>query len=65
MNVLLALVPSRYRAAAKAWVAGYAAVLTAVVSAVPHLPKWLAVVVALSSALGVYATPNVQPEATE
>ena len=59
MSAILALIPKRYQHAAKAWVAAAATVLTAVVAAVPDLPKWAAVVVAVLGTLGVYGTPNV------
>lgn len=62
-SALLALVPKRFQHAAKAVVTAYAAVITAVVAAVPDLPRWLSVVVAVSAAVGVYQVPNITEEA--
>lgn len=62
MTAILALIPKRYQHAAKAVVAAFAAVLTAVVAAFPDLPKWAAVIVAILGTLGVYGTPNVTPD---
>ncbi len=57
-KALQALVPARWQHAAKAVLSVYAAALTAVVAAIPDAPRWLLVVVAVSSALGVYQVPN-------
>jgi len=59
---VLALIPKRFQHVAKALVGLAGVVVTAVVTAVPDLPRWAAVVVAVLTAAGVYQTPNVTPE---
>jgi len=47
--------------AAKAIVAALGAVAAAVVPLLPDVPRWLAPILALATAAGVYATPNRAP----
>lgn len=54
--------PETFRTAAKAWVGLIGAVLVAVVATLgTDTPRWLAVVVAVVTAIGVYLTPNAAP----
>jgi hypothetical protein len=56
---LVSLLPVKWQDKAKTIVAVLGLVLGAVVESLPAVPHWLAVVVAVLTALGVYATPNV------
>ena len=57
MLALVALLPAIWQPKAKAIVAALGTVLTVVVASVPELPKWASVVVAVLTALGIYAVP--------
>lgn len=57
MEHVLALIPRRYHDKAKAVAALLGLIASAIVVAVPTLPPWAPVAVAVLTALGVYAVP--------
>lgn len=59
MEAIVRLLPTSWQPKAKALVTVISIVLTVVVAAVPVLPKWATIVVAVLSGLMVYQTPAV------
>lgn len=57
------LLPAAWQPYAKAWVAATGGTATAVVTAWPAAPEWLAVVASALTAVGVYLTPNAEGDA--
>jgi hypothetical protein len=55
--------PVGVRPYAKAVVAVIGVILTALVTNLDEVPQWLSVLVSILTALGVYATPNKDPQA--
>jgi hypothetical protein len=50
------------RQAAKFWVGLVAVIFTSVATVIPDSPKWVFVVIAVSTAIGVYAVKNESAE---
>ena len=63
MDAVVSLLPVSVRPYAKSVVAIIGIVLTVLVENLDPTPQWLSVVISVLIALGVYATPNKDPQA--
>jgi len=61
MNLILPLLPVAWQPYAKSLLAALGAILVTLTVTLPSVPSWSTVGVAVLTALGVYAQPNVPP----
>lgn len=58
MDAIVNLLPKAWQPYAKSVVASLGTIISLLVVVLPDAPKWLSIVVAAATALGVYGVPN-------